>query len=213
LSVFGKIAGFFSGAAKAVVDVVHKVEWVFSTVWSFLVAAAHLIDEAWDWIVNGVEYFTEQVTSWAAWVFNTLNHILTKVIPEAVEWVLGAAVKWAKAAVHDVSELAKGLYKETIGWALKELNKLRKKAEGLVGQVVTWVTTAVHWVEKYGAVLLDWIEHPSHLAEYLAAHLIVPLIKWALKASAPVLVWVFRSLLSWEGEIVTLLEDVISKVL
>lgn len=213
MSIFSKIAAPFVSiwhtVEGAAVDVWHAV----STVWAFLVSAGRTLGEAWTWVVNGVQWFTGQVEGWAAEVFNGISHVLFSVIPNAIKWAITEATAWAGRAVRAVSGWAKGAVANVIHFFTGVWHKVEALARGLVSTVIKWVKGPVEWVIKEGTKIANLVLHPEALVKWILGSLIVPLILWLIRSSLPVLTWLFRSFMQREGEVATLLEDFIAKVL
>jgi hypothetical protein len=213
MSIFGKVAGFFEGAVSSVIGAAKDAWGAIETVWALLVQTASVLTEAWNWVVNGVNYFTEQVESWAAQVFNGLKHVLFTVIPNAIIWAIKQAVGWAARAVRDVANWAKTAVSNAIKWAKSELAKVEALARRLVSQVIRWVTGPINWVIHTGIKIANLVLHPEALVKWIIGSLVVPLILWLLRSSIPVLTWLVRTFLSRAHEAESILEDFIAKVI
>jgi len=213
MSVFSKVVGFFSGAVSTVVGAAKDAWGAIATVWAFLVQTYHALSEAWNWVVNGIEFFTREIESWAAQVFNGIRHILFTVIPNAVTYAVTAAERWAGHAVAIVSNWAKAAIANAIKWVERELAKAAAFVRNLVASVVRWVTGPINWVLKVGKRVGELVLHPEALVKWIIGSLVVPLVMWLLRSSVPVLVWLVRSFLTRSHEAETVLEDFISKVI
>lgn len=213
MSIFSKVAGFFEGAVSTVIGAAKDAWDAIKTVWALLVSTAKVLTEAWNWVVNGVEWFSKEVSSWAAQVFNGIKHILFTVIPNAAKWAVDTAIKWAQAAVRDVSNWAKTAVANAIKWVKGELAKLEKLARSLIQSVINWVKGPVEWVIHTGRKIANLVLHPEALVKWIIGSLVVPLILWLLRSSVPVLVWLTRTFLSRAHEAESLLEDFLSKVI
>src|SRR5271166_5440844 len=213
MSVFSKVAGFFSGAVSTVVGAAEDAWGAITTVWAFLVQTYHVLSEAWNWVVNGVEFFTRRIESWAAQVFNGIRHILFPVIPNAVSYAIGKAVAWAERELGKLWNTVKAKFAHVIEWVERQLAKLEHLAKGLVAKVIGFVTAPVEWVIHTGTKVANLVLHPEALVKWIIGSLVVPLILWFLRSSVPVLVWLVRSFLTRSHEAETVLEDFISKVI
>lgn len=213
MSIFSKVAGWFSGAVNSVVDLAKRVWGAIGTVWAFLVQAAHLLSSAWDWMVNGVTWFTSQVSDWAAAVYSTAWHTLTNVIPAAAEWAFRQATSWAGAALHTVEHYLLGLWHTLRTWAEREFHSLAHTAKGWVEAVVNWVTGPIRWVLTVGSHIANLVLHPRALAEWIVGSLIEPLVLWFLKSGANVVIWVLRLIMQDSSEVAHLLEEIIERVI
>jgi hypothetical protein len=213
VSIFDTIGGFFSGVAKGVADLAGKVWNAIRSVWAFLVHIGGILNGAWDWMVNGVSWFTSQASNWAAAVFTTTWHTLTHVIPSAARWAFTQATRWAAGAIHTLGGYLKGLVKNVASWALRELHKLSRTAKHWVSDVIKWVTGPIRWVLNVGRHIANLVLHPKALVQWFLGALIVPLIMWFLRSSAPVLAWLVRSFVARDSEVAHIIEDVLAKVI
>ena len=213
MSIFGKIAGFFSNIANSVEQGVSDAWHALQTVWAFLVSIGSVLDEAWQWMVNGAVWFTQNVEGWAAEVFNAIRHTLLTVIPNAVSWALSHAIKWAEGAIGTVYKWAKNAFNNVRKWAEGELAKLERLAKGLVANVVKFVTGPINWVLHTGERVAKLVLNPEALAEWVFGHIAVPLIKFAIKTSAFVLTLFFRGFTTFAPEIVSALEGALAKII
>lgn len=213
MSIFDDIGHFFSGAISTVGDLASKVWHAIAGVWAFLVRVAGLVTGAWDWMVNGVTWFTSQIGDWASWVYNTIWHILTKTIPDAATWAIRQATKWAANAVHNLRRFLEGVVKNIVKWITGEIHKLARTAKHWVSDVIKWVTGPIRWVLNVGKHVANLVLHPKALAEWIVGALIVPLIMWFLRSSAPVVAWLIKSIVQRDSELAHLIEDVLAKVI
>lgn len=212
MSVFGKIAGFFSGAVNGLVELAEKVWNAIHTVWSFLTSVATILSGAWDWMVNGVEWFTKTVTDWAAAVYTTAWHTLTNVIPKAAEWAFHTAAKWAAAALHTVEHFLRGLIHTLRTWVEHEVSGIYHFFRNLIGSVVKWVTGPIRWVLSVGRHIANLVLHPKALVEWFIGALIEPLVMWFLRSGANVLIWLLRLAVRDSSEVAHLIEELLEKV-
>jgi hypothetical protein len=212
VSVFSDIGSFFSGAVSTVVDAAKDAWNAIRTVWAFLVQAARIVDEAWTWVVNGVEWFTSKVEDWAAEVYNGISHILFTVIPNAIKWAIEQAVGWAARAVRDVDRWAKARFSEVTSWAKRELNRIENLAKGWFDAVVKWVKHPIEWVIKEGEKIVELLFHPEALAKWVLGGLLVPLVTWLLRQAVTILSYLLRIWVDDSSEIASILEDFIHKV-
>lgn len=213
VSVFSDIGSFFSGAVSTVVDAAKDAWNAIRTVWAFLVQVAKIVDEAWTWVVNGVEWFTSKVEDWAAEVYSGIGHILFTVIPDAIKWAIEQAVGWAARAVRDVDRWAKARFSEVTSWAKRELDHIENLAKGWFDAVVNWVKHPIEWVIKEGEKIVELLFHPEALAKWVLGGLLVPLVTWLLRQAVTILSYLLRIWVDDSSEIASILEDLIEKVI
>jgi hypothetical protein len=196
-----------------VADLAKRVWSALTAVWSFLVNAASLVFGAWDWMVNGVLWLAEQAGRFAFDVGNTLWHLATHVIPHAIWWGIEHVTKWALHELGKVWAWIEHHVEAIYRWASHEIGQLWAWIEHQVRGLWRDVTNAWHWIEHAGEVAWHYISHPLALAELLAAHIVVPVVRWLLSGGRDVVVWLLRTFASETGAIAHLLEDVLSDVL
>lgn len=212
MSIFGKVAGFFGGVIDSVRHLAEKVWGAIGTVWAFLVSVAQLVSDAWNWMVNGVEWFTNQISDWAASVYTTLWHTLTNVIPKAAEWAFRQATSWAGAALHTAQRFLQGLIHTVRVWAERELASLAHTAKGWVSSVIHWVTGPINWVLNTGRHLANLVLHPEALVKWILGSLIEPLIMYLLRSGANILLWFLRLVVRDSSEVAHMLESIIERI-
>lgn len=213
MSIFSKVAGFFGGAVGDVVSLAKKVFGAIGTVWAFLVSAATLVTEAWNWVVNGVTWFTGELQNWADAVYKTAWHLFTNVIPKAAEWAFRQATSWAGAALHTVEGFLHGLIHSVATWAKGEFASLAHTVKGWVSSIIGWVAGPIKWIIHVAKAAVNLVLHPQALAEYLVGHIIEPLIMWFLRSGANVILWFLRLLIRDTSEVAHLIEELMEKVI
>ena len=213
MSVLGDVGKFFTGIGRDIAAVASAAWNGLKAAWSFLRHVGGILNGAWDWMVNGVTWFSSQISDWAAAVFTLAWHTLTNVIPGAVTWIFRQATKWAATAINAVEGVLRGLIKNVITWAGRELNKLANTARGWFTGLVKFVTGPINWVLKTGTKIASLVLHPEALVKWILGALIVPLILWVLRSSANVIVWLVRSMVQRDSEIAHVIEDVLAKVI
>lgn len=213
MSIFSDIGHFVEGEVNDAEGALSKAWDMVKTVWAFLVSGGQLVWNAWEWMVNGVEWFSQQVEQWAGDTYNAVNHILFHLIPEAVVWVYKKAVHEAEVIGNEIEKWATSEFDKIRKWATRELNRIENLAREYYHDLIKLVTGPIHWVEHEGVTVWGYISHPERLAKLLVGHLIEPLAEWALKESADTAVWLFRWLAKHEKPIANLLDDVIEKIM
>lgn len=216
MSVFDKIGEAFSEAFRVVTHPIESLEWIWNQVkwvWWFLKAAASIVSGAWNWMVNGVEWFSGEVSHWAAEAWYTFHHIMFDVIPGAISWLgktlYDTAKSWFLKAWHFVESTASKIY----GWAIHELGKLGHLIKVVVGEVLKWVEGAVHFVTHWGGWILKLLTHPDNIVKWILSALIGPLVLWILRSGAPIIVWLLRQAARESSDVAHLFEDVLNDML
>lgn len=213
MSIIDGVAKFFEKGWSDLKQAAREVWHGITAVWSFLQEAAHWLDGAWDWMVNGVTWFTSNIADWAAEVFKLGWHIVTDLIPKAIAWAVSTAFHFAAREIVRAYDLLRGIVSSAVKWLAGLIGYVEKLARGLFHNVVKWVTNAVDWVAKFGATVWHLLSHPDNLVKWFLHALIGPLVNWILKSSAPIFVWLFKGAAHASGEVAHLLEDILAEVI
>ena len=216
MSILSKVEGFIGKIGALPADALHVLEAAWKgieSVWSFLTHISGILDDAWTWMVNGVEWFTGQIGDWAGEVFHTIWQVLAETIPKAIEWVFDQAVKWAAGAIGAAKGQLHKLIEDVKKFVLDVIDAVGKGLKARLHDLEKLVWAPVHWVLKEGAWLWNLISHPENIAKWVAGAIVVPVAEWLLHAGATVIVWVLRKLVNESTEISHLLEDAFDKVL
>lgn len=213
MSVFDKVAHFFTGAVNTVIEGAKDAWDAIRTVWAFLVSIARLADGAWEWVVNGVNWFTGMLEGWVSEIYHAIEHTLFTVIPEAATWALKHAIGWAIKLVDELDKWIKTALENVRKWIDARVNDVIHFFKGLYHTLLSWVKGPIEWVIHNAERVAELLFHPDRLAKYIVGHLVIPLIQWLLKSSLPVFAWLLRGFVSEESEIAHLAEDFLTKVL
>lgn len=213
MSFFDEVAAEFGGAVSGIADLARKVWGAITGVWTWLVSIGGLLVGAWAWVVNGVFWLAKQAGELAYGVVGTLWHIATHVIPSAVWWAIDHVTRWALGELGKLWRWIEHHIAQVYRWATGELGELWRWAEHHVESLVRDVAGAWHWIEHTGYAAAELVLHPERLAEWLAGHILVPVVRWLIGAGRDVIVWVVKVVASEGMSIAHLLEDVIADIL
>jgi hypothetical protein len=205
--------GAVVGAAESVAHLAGKVFKAFEWVWWFLKNAAALVFGAWDWMIHGVEWLGVNLDHLAGETFGWAWGIVSHLIPTIAAWVYNHSIGWAFKEIEIAAADAWKWVKGAVSWAGKELSKLGKLLAHEVGVLTKWAAKAVWWVEHRAEWVWHLITHPEALAKLLADHIVLPIVKWILKSSAPIFVWLFKEAASEGSAIEKLIEDILHDML
>lgn len=208
-----KLASGIIGGAEDVVGLAKRVWDAFKLVWWFLTHVGQLLDEAWVWLVHGVEWFGEQLDHLAGETFGTLWNLVTHVVPSLAAWAYTHSIGWAWKEIVLLEHAVHKFIDDVIKWAGKALHDLEKLLLGWVHKILHWAHNAVWWVAHRAETVWHLLTHPAVLAELLAAHIVWPVVRWFLKAGAHVVVSLLKQAASRGSEVEHLLEDVIHDML
>lgn len=215
-SIIGDIESAFNeigGAAEDVLKLAGKVWQAFAGLWGFLQRIGTMVNEAWDWMVNGVDWFGGQLEGWAAEVFGTLWHIATHTIPGAVAWAITQAVRWAAHEVAVLSRKAKQWVDDALSYLERLVHKLVNDVKGALHTFKRWATDAIRWVLHWGPWIVHLLKNPINIAEYILRALVEPLVAYFLTSSAPVFGWLFRRWVAHSTEGAHTIEQILADVI
>lgn len=213
MSIFSDVSGWFSGAVNGIGDLAKRAWGAIHTVFHVFGVLAELLSGAWDWMVNGAEWLGAQTAELAESASAAIWHILTRVIPEAATWALRRAVGWVEKEVGKLEHWAKGLFHTVISWALKELRRVWAWITGAVRLLTRDFATVWNWVINRARKAVELVLHPDKLALWLLGHLVVPLLLWMIRSSAPVLVWLLRGFRSHASDFMHTVEDILHELI
>lgn len=202
-----------AGAAESVADLAVKVFKGIGRLWGFLTDTAKALDGAWDWVVHGVEWIGLNLDHLAGETFGWAWGIVTHLIPGIAAWVYNNAIGWAWKELEILAASAEHAVAGAIKWAGKEISYVEKVIAHDVKSVTRWAAGAVHWVEHRAGYVWHLLTHPVALAELLAADIVLPIVKFILKSSAPIVVWLLKSALSKGSAAEHLVEDILHDLL
>lgn len=213
MSIFDKIAAPFESAWGSLESAAKSVWSAISKVWGFLTGIAKVLDEAWVWMVHGAEWIGKGVEGWAAEVFNAVRHTLFTVIPNAVKFALDEAIHWAGREIGKLAGRVADLFSKAFRWVERLIGKVTHAIRDVFNRLTRWAATAVEFVAKAGKTLIAWITHPEILAQFLLAHIALPLIRFALKIAASVGALIFRAFAALLPSMASAIEDLLAKVI
>lgn len=213
LDIFDTIAGAFNAITSIPGDVVRTIYNAIKSVWGFFAHVAEVLDSAWDWMVNGVEWLGSRAEWLGGAAFNVLTWLTTRWIPMAAHWALGQAVAYAIGAVKQVERwvsslvagavrILRGLINTVEHWARTAF----RAVTGEIGKLITWTVQA-------GKYVFGILAHPQRLVAWIIPDLLVPLLKFLVSSSAPVVRWLIGAAAHLLPELATTLEDAISKLI
>lgn len=215
-SIFEAIAEPFEEVVGLGEEVVQGAEAAFNAiiaVWNYLRAAGGLLAAAWNWVSNGVEWFASQAEQLTDETFRTLAWLATRAIPEAAEWVYRHAILWALRELERLWRRAVALVEHAVRWVERELHRLYELARHWIDRIYRWAQHAVFWVEHHAAYVLYLLTHPEKLAIMLAKHILLPIVQWLLRSGSKLVAYLLKHELSRSGELDTLIEDVLHDLL
>lgn len=206
----GAIAGFFSGAGSTVGRLISDA---IQAVFDFLIRIIDAVGGAWDWMGNGVEWFTRQLEHWAGAVFDTLAHILGTVIPNAISKAFHDATRWAAHAIdwlhkHVIRPIDRFLH-DVWRWIQRRVHDIERFANH------TWreLSKILDWFWRAARHAVDLVLHPGRLLVWLLEAVTVTFLWAALHVLIPIAAAVLRNSRQLAAHVLPDLEALIADLL
>lgn len=213
MAILEALASVFGAAVHGIADLAAKVWNAIRSVYVFASTVFDLVGTAWDWMINGLGWLGDNIVGLAARVWHLVEHVALVIIPNAVRWALGHAIKWAAAAVAEAKHLLN-----------VAINEARRFLHGLINELRSWAVTAFHfvlglahaaghWISTAGAFLWRVVSRPERLVQWILGALVLPLLRFLIEASAPILALLFRAFRREAVAFAHTLEDVLHRLL
>lgn len=206
------ISGAFGTITSIPGDVVSTIWRAIKGVGDFFGHLNQLVDAAWDWMVNGVEWLGSRAAWAAGAAFNTISWLVTRWVPMAAHWALGKAVAYAIGAVRQLEKWASTL----VGDAVRFLRGLIRTVEAWARSAFRFVTgelgKVLKWIAQAGRYVFGILAHPARLVAWIIPDLMVPLLKFLVTRSAPIIRWLIGAFVHLAPELATTLEQAIAKL-
>jgi len=210
LSLLKSIWNLFTGG---VADIWHHVISLISAVWSYADRIYNVLAHDVTTVYDSLIHFAKSVDKWVTHTVDWLRGLIQQVYHDIVSW--------AVRQLNNLRNFAVSAYR----WTVRELDKLASSISATAHAITSWViqhiwqpldnaiTGAIHWIEHEGAFAYDLVTHPDKLAALLAAYLfrfwLALLRQWAV----PITRFVLHQSRALVPDFVSILEDVITKVL
>lgn len=150
------------------------------------------------------------------WITHTVSWIINYIRSEA-----NAIVHWSIKIWDDLRAYAIAVYQ----WALKYFDYVINWVTANLAKFIKWIIQDVWiplysyfqsiatWVDRYGAWLLDIVSHPEKLVAWAMRYILSAWLSILRRWAGPVVRFLIQQSYRFLPDIVSLLEDVISKVL
>lgn len=211
--ILDDVAGVFNTITSIPGAVVRAIYHAIASVFGFFSRIGTVLDAAWDWMVNGFEWLGDRMVWAAGAAFNTISWVVTRWVPMAAHWALGKAVAYAIGAAKAVEHYAAGLVHDAIRFLTGALHTVESWARGAFRLVTGELSKIVKWIAQAGKYVFGILSHPTRLVAWILPDLLVPLIKFVIQSSAPVIRWLIGAFVHLAPELATTLEDAIAKLL
>lgn len=206
------VAGWFSSAGNAIAGVANSAYKAVKGVFAFASGIFHDVGGAWDWMVNGLGWLGDNVIGGFARVLHLLEWLALHAIPEGLSWVYTKLYSWARAAIH-AAEHALTVALDAVHRVLDTaIHALENWARSAVKWIEGLLLPLWHWVENTAKRAVDLVLHPERLVAWILADLVLPLVKWLIQQSAPIIVWMAKAARSVLPELAHTIEDALEKL-
>lgn len=216
MSIFDDIAGAFGKITSIPGQVASAFRHVWDAVrlvWWFLKHTGKIVTDAWDWMVNGVQWFGGQIEGWAGHVYNTIAHLITDLIPNAILWVYRQTIGWAWRQIQRLGSLIWHLIKQTVNWAGHLIHSLIHWLDVQLKHFIGWASGPIRWVLKWANWIIHLLTHPENIVRWILGALVMPLVLFILRSSAPIFGWLFKAWAAHSREAATTIEDILHSLL
>lgn len=211
--ILGDIAGVFDTITSIPGAVVRAIYHAIAGVFGFFSRLGTVLDSAWDWMVNGIEWLGDRAVWVAGAAFNTISWLITRWVPMAAHWALGKAVAYAIGAAKAVEHFASSLVHDAIRFLSGVIHTVEQWARAAFRFLTGELGKVLKWIAAAGRYVFGILAHPQRLVAWIIPDLLVPLIKFAITSSAPIIRWLIGATAHLLPELATTLEDAISRIL
>lgn len=213
MGILEAIGGLFGGAVSGVVDLARKAWDAAKSIYLFASGVFDLVGGAWDWMVNGLGWLGDNLIGSLARLLHLLEWLALHAIPEGLTWAISHAEHWAAGAIHTLGRFLEGLVHTIAHWTLGELRRLWSALTAEARRIWHTLTSVWNWIERTARHAVNLVLHPEALARWILASLVLPLLRFMIEASAPILAWLFKAFRREAVAFAHTLEDVIAKVI
>lgn len=207
------LKGLWNFFSNPIEEIWHKILNLFAAVYGYFdrlfTTLGHDIALVWDTLTqfaaSVARFVTHEVTYLIGFIRNEANAI--------TRWTL----KLIDSAISDIKNL--GL------WTLHQLDRLANAIDAATKALVSWIIqniydplmrdirSALSWITGTGAELWDLVSHPDKLAAWLAVYILKAWLSILRRWAVPITSYILHSARLLIPDLVSILEDVISKVL
>jgi hypothetical protein len=211
--MLGFINSIWHKFTGAISEVYHWVLGIIAAVYSYVDRLWRILEADYFSVYHALLNFSRDVARWVTatvdGIFRTMGRLFHDVYV------------WAARIIDDVRSFAVHAYQ----WTVRTFDWILAKLGAAITDLVRWIVqhiwdplyngimSAIHWITKYGLYVYDVISHPEKLmallAHWLALAWLDILKRWAL----PISRFILNQTRRLAPDFISILEDVISKVL
>lgn len=212
MSIFTDAWGVLKGAGSSVADLATRVYHTISATAHFILHLSDLVGGAWDWMIRGADAIGADLIGWADQAYHTVRWLAVQALPAAARWALNKAVGWAKAAVLGAEHLAHAALVKAERWTVGLVGDLRRWATGKVRSIERTLSGIYRWIVGAARKAVDLVLHPERLVAWILPVLVLPLVKWLVRSSAPIVIFLAKSAATVMPELAHTIEDALAKI-
>lgn len=201
---------------KVTQDLKAAYHWVLNLIAAVYGYVNRLFDALGREVISVWQQFVAFAASVDRWVTHTVSWLINYIRSEAT-----GIVHWAIGVFDDLRNYAIGLYH----WTLATFDRIIGEIDAFANALVKWVIANIWnplygyiravfaWVDKYGVWLWDTVSNPEKLVAWAGAYLLRAWLDILKRWAVPLTRFIMRQMLGLAPDFVSLIEDVISRVL
>lgn len=210
LNFLKSVWNLFTGGVS---DVWHWILSAFSQIWTY-------VYQMWDVLAGDFTealYYTKELfDELSTWVVHTVDNVASLIDKTAAD-----VEHWASGLIGKVESYAEDVYH----WAIQSFDYIEKLITTAYDDIQNWVMSsiwdplynfvrsALDWIENEGAQMWDLLTHPEQMVSLLESYLYSAWLTWLQRLAVPITGYILRNAIQFAPDLVSLAEDVISKVL
>lgn len=206
------VSSIFGGLSGALHTLENKVKHALVALWGLLLAIFLPVKRAWSAMTRAATVVGRLLEDIPRDLYIFGRWLVRQAIPAVVRW---ARVEFARVA-HDLAAAARSI----VRWARSEFAKVASElAAGLraiekwaVHEIGVYALGAWHWVTKYGALVVGWIEHPETLAKFLLGPLWSVFLATVTGSEKIIAQWLVASLLAAMVKVSDVIEAILADI-
>lgn len=210
LNLLKSVYNLFS---KGLSTVYHWVLNAIAAVYSYVIRLYDALGKEIVSVYDSLESFARSVDQWVTRTVDNIIHDIESTARSIEQWFIGL--------YDDLRNYAVSVYQ----WAVRTFDSIIKSVEAAIAAIERWVIQNIwnpllafirsvdNWVTKYGLWLYDMVSNPDKLVAWLARYLLSAWLKILRTWAVPVSRFIMQQWRNLEPDFISILEDILSKVL
>ena len=210
--MFGWLKDLYNGANGVLSTIERWIVGALNAVYSYF---SGLVSQLWSGLqnlANAIDRYVKYLEQAIYSIYTLAQWIITKGIPQLANWALNELSK--------LYDYARSVYR----WAVSELARLEKWAQGELNKVIQWVihhiweplynavTNAIRWIEREGAFVYYLLTHPDKLAALLAQYVLSQWMNLGKRFAKPFVRWLVHNIIAEVPMVANVIEDIIASL-